>query len=235
MKILHIISSGGMYGAEAVILNLSRVLNRGEHRSILGVFANSANENVQLHERAVAEGIESHLIPCKGQIDIAVPRRIRELVALTKADVVHAHGYKADIYVAIAMSGQKVPIVSTCHTWYDNSLLLSLYGMADRLALRRFTSVVAVSTEVRKQLMDAGIGKEKIHLIANGIDLRPFEGARPSLTYDGPLVGLVGRLSQEKGVDLFTQAAGLVLREIPTAHFVVLGEGRVAVGAVPRA
>ena len=225
MKILHIISSGGMYGAEAVILNLSRVLNRGEHRSILGVFANSANENVQLHERAVAEGIESHLIPCKGQIDIAVPRRIRELVALTKADVVHAHGYKADIYVAIAMSGLKVPIVSTCHTWYDNSLLLSLYGMADRLALRRFTSVVAVSTEVRKQLMDAGIGKEKIHLIANGIDLRPFEGARPSLTYDEPLVGLVGRLSQEKGVDLFTQAAGLVLREIPTAHFVVLGEG----------
>jgi hypothetical protein len=38
MKILHIISSGGMYGAEAVILNLSRTLNEGPHRSMLGVF-----------------------------------------------------------------------------------------------------------------------------------------------------------------------------------------------------
>jgi glycosyltransferase involved in cell wall biosynthesis len=225
MKILHIISSGGMYGAEAVILNLSRVLNRGEHRSIVGVFANSANENVQLHERSVVEGIESYLIPCKGQIDLAVPGRIRDLVSSTGADVIHAHGYKADIYVALAMRDLPFPIVSTCHTWYDNSLLLSLYGMVDRLALRRFTSVVAVSAEVRGQLLNAGVSREKVHLVSNGIDLRPFEGAQPSLIYDGLLVGLVGRLSQEKGVDLFVQAASVVLREIPTAHFVVLGEG----------
>ena len=64
MKILHIISSGGMYGAEAVILNLSRTLNEGPHRSMLGVFSNSSNPNLQLHENATKEGIESYLIPC---------------------------------------------------------------------------------------------------------------------------------------------------------------------------
>ncbi len=85
-----------MYGAEAVILNMSRTLNEGSHTSVLGVFSNSSNPNLQLHQVAAKEGIESHVIPCKGQIDPTVIARIRELATRTKADVVHAHG-KADI------------------------------------------------------------------------------------------------------------------------------------------
>src|ERR1700760_656958 len=113
MNILHIISSSGMYGAEAVILNMSRTLNEGSHSSILGVFSNSANPNLQLHEAAIAQDIESHLISCFGQIDRTVPSSIRELAARTNADVVHAHGYKADIYCYFALHGSTVPLVST--------------------------------------------------------------------------------------------------------------------------
>src|SRR6202041_1154368 len=113
MRVLHIISSGGMYGAEAVILNLSRTLNDGRHRSMLGVFSNVSNPNLQLHEIALEEGIESHLISCDGQIDRTAIANIRELAARTGADVVHAHGFKADIYVYVALGGTKTPFVST--------------------------------------------------------------------------------------------------------------------------
>ena len=95
MRILHIISSGGMYGAEAVILNLSRTLNEHGHSSLIGIFSNSSNPNLQLHERALAEGIESHLIPCNGPIDRTVPASIRTLAASTNADLIHAHGSAA--------------------------------------------------------------------------------------------------------------------------------------------
>src|SRR5665213_857796 len=98
MKVLHIISSGGMYGAEAVILNLSRALGEGSHPSALGVFSNSSNPNLQLHEIALQTGLESHIIPCRGQVDAETFAAIRALVAQTGADVVHAHGYKADLY-----------------------------------------------------------------------------------------------------------------------------------------
>ena len=138
MKILHIISSGGMYGAEAVILNLSRTLNEGSHASVLGVFSNSSNPNLQLHESAVREGIESHLIPCNGQIDRSVVASIRELVARTGADVVHAHGYKADVYVYFALRGTGTPFVSTCHNWLKDGPLVSFYGMVDRFVLRNY-------------------------------------------------------------------------------------------------
>ncbi len=230
MKILHIISSGGMYGAEAVILNLSRALNEGPHESILGVFSNSSRPNVQLHERALREGIESHLISCNGQVDRTVPSRIRELATQTGAEVVHAHGYKADVYVYLAMRGSPISIVSTCHTWYDNDIVVRLYGMLDRLVLRRFSGIVAVSTAVKQQLLGAGVSEGNVRLIRNGVDLLAFqESSRSQQTPNGadcPLsVGLVGRLSQEKGVDLFLQAAARVLQELPHTKFLVVGDG----------
>jgi glycosyltransferase involved in cell wall biosynthesis len=230
MKILHIISSGGMYGAESVILNLSRMLNESSHASVLGVFSNTSNPNLQLHEAAVKEGIESYLIPCAGQVDPTVVKSIRRLVAQTGADVVHAHGYKADVYVHFALRKTATPFVSTCHNWLKDGALVSFYGMVDRFVLRNYAGVVAVSDEVRATLLKAGVRGEKIHLIRNGIDMRPFANATPSLRMAGDeegalVVGWVGRLSREKGADIFLRAAARVLAECPKARFVVVGDG----------
>jgi glycosyltransferase involved in cell wall biosynthesis len=230
MKILHVISSGGMYGAEAVILNISRMLNESPHRSLLGVFLNSSRPNLQLHESATREGVESHLIRCGGQLDRNAVAGIRELASKTGVDVVHAHGYKADIYVYLALRGARIPLVSTCHTWYDNDLMVRLYGAADRYVLRKYARVVAVSNDVKQRLLKAGVREENICLIKNGIDLRPFDRALPSLRSGqvergGAVVGLVGRLAPEKGVDIFLAAAACVLFEMKNTKFVVAGDG----------
>ena len=229
MKVLHIISSGGMYGAEAVILNMSRMLER-QHGSVLGVFSNSSNPNLQFYEVAVKEGLESHLIPCRGQVDRSAIAAILELATQSGADVVHAHGFKADIYTYLALRGFGVPLVSTCHTWYDNDLLVTLYGMLDRTVLRKYSRVVAVSDEVKQRLLKAGVRDDTIRMVRNGIDLRPFAGASPSLRDPSApnrslVIGLVGRLAWEKGVDVFLSAAAVVLTEFPAATFVVVGEG----------
>ncbi len=230
MKILQVISSGGMYGAEAVILNLSRTLNRQGHSSVLGIFSNSTNPNLQLHERAQQEGIESHLISCHGQIDRSVPAAIRSMAASTGADLIHAHGYKADVYVYLAMRGSTIPLVSTCHNWLDDSRLVWIYGIVDRLVLRRYKAVVAVSEEVKHRLIDSGVSPVKVHIVRNGIDLRPFKAAAPSLrklgvTQERLLVGWVGRLSREKGPDILLSAVAEMRSEFPNARFILVGEG----------
>lgn len=230
MKILHIISSGGMYGAEAVILNLSRTLNDAGHTSVLGVFANEKNLNLQLYEAAIREGIESHLITCSAQIDRASVAKLRELAIQSNADVVHAHGFKADIYAYVALRNLPVPLVSTCHNWTDTDRVVSIYGRVDRFILRRYAAVIAVSQAVKNRLMKAGVRGEKIHIIENGIDLRPFEKAIPSLReiageQGDPVVGFVGRLSKEKGADIFLQVASRVVARIPNAKFVLVGDG----------
>ncbi len=230
MRVLHIISSGGMYGAEAVILNLSRTLNERGHLSLIGIFSNSSNPNLQLHERALAEGIESHLIPCNGQIDRTVPNSIRTLAATTNAGLVHAHGYKADVYTYLAMRNTSTPLVSTCHTWYDDNRLVWLYGVIDRRVLHHYSAVVTVSDDVRQRLLGSGVAPDKIHFIRNGIDIRPFTNATPSLRHlaaspDGLLIGWVGRLTYDKAPDLFLRAIAKLRPEFPTARYVLVGEG----------
>jgi glycosyltransferase involved in cell wall biosynthesis len=147
------------------------------------------------------------------------------LATHTGADIIHAHGYKADIYVYLALHGMNIPLVSTCHTWYDTDILVTLYGKIDRFVLRKYERVVAVSEEVRQRLFSAGVREEKIRIVRNGIDLQPFGGSIRETAKHDPVVGLVGRLAWEKGVDLFLQAAAKVLLEIPDARFVVVGDG----------
>jgi glycosyltransferase involved in cell wall biosynthesis len=222
VKILHLISSGGMYGAEAVILTLMRELRTGPHRSALGVFQNESQPQAQLYERAIGEGLETYSLGCRGQVDFSLVRAIRELVERCGADVVHAHGYKADVYVYLALRGAKAAMVSTCHTWYDNDLALRVYGVVDRWVLRRFAGVAAVSDEVRQRLLKAGVRESRVVLVRNGIELGPFvqRVAREALC-----VGLVGRLDREKGVDVFLRAAAVVLQQLPRTRFVVAGDG----------
>ena len=156
MKVLHVISSGGMYGAEAVILQLARTMARVGDESVLGIFDNLAQPNDEFQRAAARAGVQAAAIVCQGQLDFGVPRRIRELARGLGADVVHAHGYKADLYCWAGLRGCGVPLVSTCHTWYDNGLALRVYGALDRAVLRGFARVVAVSGEVRERLLGAG-------------------------------------------------------------------------------
>jgi glycosyltransferase involved in cell wall biosynthesis len=230
MKILHLISSGGMYGAEAVILNLSHTLNETSHSSVVGVFANSTNLNMEFYERASSEGLETQLIPCSGQMDRSAITTLRKLALSTGADIVHAHGFKADIYAWLALRSTGIPLVSTCHTWYDHDAKVTFYGRLDRFVLRRYAAVVSVSNAVTERLLGAGVRLDKVHIIGNGIDMRPFEGTNRSIrdlneNQCPPIIGVVARLSHEKGIDLFLHAAQRVLKEIPTARFIVVGDG----------
>ncbi len=223
------ISSGGMYGAEAVILQLAGTMTRwgpGDE-STLGIFDNRANPNEEFRLVAVRAGLNVEPIVCRGQVDRTVPARIRAVAEATGADVVHAHGYKADLYCWAGLRGRGVPLVSTCHTWYDNGPALRVYGVLDRAVLRGFAGVVAVSAEVRERLLAAGVAAERISLIPNGIDPKPYAAAAPGSGEGGggPVVGLVGRLAPEKGVDVFVRAAALVRARLPEARFVVYGEG----------
>ena len=226
MKVLHIISSGGLYGAEAVILNLSQAFQQQGDRSEIAIFDNQPHPNDELQAAALERSITTYSVPCHGQLDLSVPARIRDLVRSVKADVVHAHGYKADLYAWAALRTRTIPLVSTCHTWYDNSTLLRAYGALDRYILQRFAAVIAVSDEVRQRLLSSGVAPERVTLIPNGIETRPFSSISPKPAPAAPLlVGLVGRLSQEKGVDLFVRAAAHLLKDHPETRFQIIGDG----------
>jgi glycosyltransferase involved in cell wall biosynthesis len=229
MKIFHLLSSSGFYGAERMIVTLTEALNRMGNPTTIGVFCNSHSPNTEIAAVAQARSQPVQLIPCEGRFDRAAVRALRAAIEKTSPDILHAHGYKADIYGYLASRGLNVTRISTCHTWYDNDLKVYLYGVLDRAVLRRFNMTVGVSEQVAKRLRSAGVARDKIRIISNGIDVEAFAQAYPALRRGpGPncrLVGLVGRLAPEKGIQYFLQAATIVIRSHPNVEFVIVGDG----------
>jgi glycosyltransferase involved in cell wall biosynthesis len=232
MRILQLISSGGVYGAEHMMLTLTQVLVRQGHDCTVAVFENSrqGNVSVEVARHMAALDLPVQAIPCKGRLDFAAVACIRRLLQERRVDVLHAHGYKADIYGYIAARGTKIATVSTCHNWVGGTLALSIFNNLDRLVLQRLDAVVAVSEPIAGALRKCGVAPQKLRHISNGIDIHRFATAQPALRqefapHSGPLVGFVGRLSPEKGTHTLLHAAAVVLRGRPEAIFVLVGNG----------
>jgi glycosyltransferase involved in cell wall biosynthesis len=227
MKVLHLISSGGMYGAENVVAALVRNLNGAGHSASVGLFENAHIAKNNVADLLVSRGVPVVQIPCNGRVDRGTVRTIREIVAAEQIDILHLHGYKADIYGYFAARKLDVPVVSTCHLWTRQTPAIRVYEFLDALFLRRFDAVVAVSDMIAEEARRAGIAAEKVTTIDNGIDLSPFSSATPTLQkQDGRLlIGAVGRLVSQKGMDYFLRAARAALAANPELNFVIVGDG----------
>jgi glycosyltransferase involved in cell wall biosynthesis len=157
-------------------------------------------------------------------------RRIRDCIKRRKIDLVHAHGYKSNIYAYAAARPSRVPLVATCHNWPGKTISLRLYYKLDHLLLRRFDRIAAVSTQVVESLRRARIPASKICLVANGIDVSCFANSTASRqgnsTHSNSVrIGTVGRLVPDKGVRFLLLAAREILNRCPKTEFHVIGEG----------
>ena len=62
MKVLHIISSGGLFGAENVVLSLAREHTKQGMKACVGVICNEYNPHLELIEEAERHGIKTETI-----------------------------------------------------------------------------------------------------------------------------------------------------------------------------
>jgi len=230
LTILFLISSEGYYGVENMLVELAMQLSRQGCRCVLGVFCNSRSPHIEVAEQAERQGLTVEIIDCNGRWDRSAVTRIRSLLAKYDVDLLHPHGYKADLYALAAASRDRVPLLATSHNWPSKLLSMRAYAILDRWALRAFDKVIVVSDVVADILRRSGVAAEKVAMIPNGVDLDRFRSAVPKLRNeirlgDNPVVGFVGRLVPDKGGAFLVRAAQQVLAVHPTTTFVLVGEG----------
>jgi glycosyltransferase involved in cell wall biosynthesis len=232
MKILHLISSRGLYGAERVTLDLCKGLKRKGYESIIGVIRNSHNPHVEVADEARKNAIDSVVFPCKAQLDVRLIFRIRGYAEKKHISLMHCHGYKSNFYGLLA-NPKDVPIVATNHNWLTSHWRLRVYRRFDSLLMRYFAGIVAVSEGVREEMLRCGVPKEKMRVIDNGIDLTRFNdtvspteireefGIKKGVT----VIGTVGNLGAEKGHVYLLQAAKEIVNKVDSVVFIIVGDG----------
>ncbi len=234
MRVLQLISSGGHYGAENMLLFLCKALERLGCQPIVGIFRNSQVPNVETMEHARRLGLEVEVFDCKGKVDWSTVRAIQSSIGDCRIDLIHTHGYKADIYGFAAARGLRVPLVATCHSWPDrhkqSPAPLRFYGLLDQLILRHFQKVVAVSSDLAILLRQLGIPRQRITTITNGVSMAAFASASPTFAEEigkgkRTVVGMIARLVPAKGPCFFLRAAQGILKEFPQTLFVLIGDG----------
>lgn len=230
MRVLHLISSGGMYGAENVVGALARDLEELGCWVRVGVFQNEHCPPNSVADQLEQRGVRLTRIVCRGRMDRGATRQIRDIIRSEHIQLVHSHGYKSDLYAYAATRRMELPRVATCHLWTRQTVAIRVYEFIDALLLRRFDAVVAVSSVIAEELRRAGIPGGKVTTIDNGIDLAPFDSATPALAQEIAkgerlLVGTAGRMVAQKGMDYFLRAAREVLNQAPQAMFAVVGDG----------
>lgn len=228
MRVLQLISSGGFYGAESVVVTLAKYLRASGCPNVIAVFHNRHKPNLEIGEHARQLGLAVEMIQCNGRADWGVAGAIRQCIRAHDIDVVHTHGYKANFYGWLAAQPLGTPLVATCHNWTNDTAALRIYCLLDHAILSRFHRVVAVSENVEWFLRCFGLPRGKITRIPNGVDVAAFQRGQPTLRQGvrgGILVATVGRLAPEKGLQYFLQAAQKVSADFPEATFLLIGEG----------
>jgi glycosyltransferase involved in cell wall biosynthesis len=230
VNVLQLISSEGHYGAENMLLQLCGSLRSLGCGSVVGVFENLHHPHLEVAEQVRARGIPVEIIPCRGRLDWDAVREIRKCIEVRRIDLIHTHGYKANLYGYAADRPFDLPLLATCHNWAGRTISLKTYYLLDRIVLKRFDRIVAVSDRIVSLLRRTGIPQEKISRINNGIDIRNFSGSPISLQkhetdHVSARVGVVGRLAHEKGLQFFLKAAREILNEQPKTEFLVVGDG----------
>lgn len=241
IKILYLDHTSELGGAERSLLDLLGRLDRKRVEPIL-----VTSPKGPLVERARALGVEVILLDVdEGALTLSREEwsqhrlkflwkargfafEVLRLVRLARSrgiDAVHTNTLKAHVLGSLVAWLSRRPIV-----WHMRDLP-SKRGDARNLLDRLFKvvnpGIIAISTAVAEDLSPPYAPRTRV--VYNGIDLAAFDARRdtPAVGFpphDGPLVGTISHLIPWKGQDVFLFAASQLLRRVPTARFLIVGD-----------
>jgi glycosyltransferase involved in cell wall biosynthesis len=185
--------------------------------------------------RATGAAIDYQEIEERHSFDPSIWAALRRVIVDRRPDIIHAHDYKTNLLGWMLWRATGVMPLSTVHGWTGHSRRERfVYYPFDKRVLARYPRLVAVSSDIRNELVRHGARPERVTTILNGIDHRLFRrepvreaAARAALGIDPgtTVIGAVGRLEPQKRFDLLMDAVALLRPSRPDLRLVIVGDG----------
>jgi glycosyltransferase involved in cell wall biosynthesis len=222
---LHIDTARTWRGGQNQVLLTVLGLRALGHRAAL-----VTHPDGELRRRA-EEGLELIALAPRNEMDFSAAWRLSRVVRTLRPDIVHAHDPHAVAFAALALSlntrAPAPPLVAARRVDFHikgNSF--------SRWKYRQVDCFIAASEAIRRMLVGDGIPEDRAVTVHEGIDSGRI-AAMPAakvhaefwLPTHAPIVGNVAALVPHKGHRHLIDTAALVVREVPDARFVIVGEG----------
>jgi glycosyltransferase involved in cell wall biosynthesis len=206
--------------------------------NVVVVYIRDARDrDFEIGNRARANGLSFYEIVEHSKFDLNVLRAIRDIVIRHDINIVHSHDYKSDLFAYLLRKWlwrRRIALVSTAHAWVIVGARGEFYRRIDLKLMRRFDHLIAVSHATKTEMVQGGVPEKLITVVHNAIDTEAWGPTQANgnlreelkLSPYTPIVGYVGRISEEKDLNTWLRAAAVLAQKIPAARFVLVGEGR---------
>jgi glycosyltransferase involved in cell wall biosynthesis len=225
LRIAHFHSTLGVYGAERWTAAIIKHLNNDKFEST--VVTVGTKPGADLFARTVrSEGFLAHHIPLPGKLNPSIVVALRSFLAQNAFDILHTHGFKADVLGYLATRASSVKLVSTIHGWTPNEGgAIRAYEAISRIFLKRFDRIYPLSPALCNDLIRRKFEPSKVQLILNGVDLSDLEFKENARIESDPIIFLfVGRLCKPKGIFELLRAFSSAQLRVP-ARLRIAGDG----------
>ncbi len=240
MRVLHIIDSGGLYGAEVMLLNLVAEQIKLGIQPVIASIGEKGIAEKPLEREGVRRGFEVKKFRMAPGPNLAGMLNVLRYAQKHEFDLLHSHGYKGDVaFGFLPRRLRKIPLVSTLHGWTSTNGFSknSVYEWLQRKSLKSIDAVVLVHGGMLSNSKLQKVRNVKFHVVNNGIaldstyhlpiippsdalDTKIADFCAKSLT-----IGSIGRLSPEKDYSSLIEAIHILKRKGNPIRLVIVGEG----------
>jgi glycosyltransferase involved in cell wall biosynthesis len=222
---LHIDTARPWNGGQGQVMSTVLGLRALGHRAAL-----VAHPEGMLLER-MRDGMDLFALAPHAEIDLGAAWWLSRVLKQLRPDVVHAHEPRAVAMASTALSmaapEPRPPLVVSRRSEFrlaSNSFARWKYSEVD--------CFIASSAAIRDRLVGDGVARERTVVIHPGIDIEHVAAVPAAnvhaeffLPVHAPVVGNVAALNPQKGHHHLVEAAALVLRAVPDARFIIVGDG----------
>ena len=224
--VVHVEAGMHLYGGALQVFYLLRGLSDKPVRNVLVCPQGSA-----IGKAAAGVVDKVFEVPMKGDLDVGFISRLRKIVRLEKADLVHLHSRRgADVLGGIAAALEKTKCVVSRRVDNPESPLVA------RLKYRLFDQVITISNGIRDVLLGEGVAPERVVCVHSAVDVAKFD--RPAerdwflsefdLPGDARVLAVIAQLIYRKGHRHLLAALPEVLKQHPDTFVLLFGKGPLA-------
>jgi glycosyltransferase involved in cell wall biosynthesis len=234
MKIMHVIDSGGLYGAEIMLLSLMQEQVALGLEPVLASIGEPSCREKPIEREGARLGLAVRTFRMRPGPNLAGALAILRFARAQRIDLIHSHGYKGNIFFGlIPRFLRRLPLVSTVHGWTSTAGLnrMFFYERLDSLALTGADRVVLVSEGMLSHPRLNRLSSDTTCVVENGIpelaapNDKELDPGIAAFTRRGMTLGAIGRLSPEKGLGYLLEAVAALVEEGLDLRLVIMGEG----------
>src|SRR3954471_9164960 len=233
VRLLYVRDTTIVCGPGKTIVNTWRTLDASRYALTIASTRPAAGQSNALLERARRFGAEVVPFDIGGGVDLAGARRLAALLRSGGYDILQTHDAQTRRLGALAARLAGLPPVTSVHGWIFNTRKERGARWLDLQLIRLADHVVAISDRLKREVVAAGTPENRVTVLRNAVLLDDYTlgGGGAALRRElgipegHAVLSIIGRLSLEKGHEVFLEAAHIIAAAHDRVTFLIVGDG----------